>query len=147
MASTSPTGKSSPVTPSSMSSGTPPTRVAMEGNLAGHGLKSGEAEGFEFAGHQKQIGEREQFVDTLLLAEEVDALWMPRSWASHSAAERSGPSPIRSNCAGKLAHDAGKDLDHVDDALNRAEVGEVHQDGFVGRGEAAACFGALWLRP
>ena len=33
MASMSPTGKSRPLTPSSMSSGTPPTRVAMAGTL------------------------------------------------------------------------------------------------------------------
>ena len=70
----SPTSKSRPLLPSSMSSGTPPTRVAMVGTLAGHGFERGEAEAFHLAGHEHEVGERKEFVDVVLLAEEVDAI-------------------------------------------------------------------------
>ena len=42
------------------------------GNLAGHGFKSSQAEGLQLAGHQQHIGQRQQLVDALLLAQEVN---------------------------------------------------------------------------
>jgi hypothetical protein len=112
MASMSPTGKSRPLTPSSMSSGTPPTRVAMAGT-AGHGFERGEAEGLHLGGHEHEVGEREELVDVVLLAEEVDAVGDAEARARYSAAERSGPSPMSISARGHGAGDAGEDLDDV----------------------------------
>ncbi len=57
-----------------MSSGTPPTWVAMVGTRQADGFEGGEAEGFEFARHEEEVGEGQNFRDAALLAEEVDAV-------------------------------------------------------------------------
>ena len=44
------------------------------GDAAGHGFEGGEAEGLHLAGHEHEVGEREELVDVVLLAEEVDAV-------------------------------------------------------------------------
>src|SRR5207302_1997323 len=43
-----------------------------DGNFAGHGLESGEAERFKLRGKQKEISGGELFVDGILLAEKED---------------------------------------------------------------------------
>ena len=74
MPSTSPTSYSRPVSPESMSSGTPPTRVGDGRDAAGHGLQGGQAEGLHFAGHDHEVGERKEFLHVVLLADEEAAL-------------------------------------------------------------------------
>ncbi len=44
------------------------------GNAAGHGFERGEAEGLHLAGHEHEVGEGEELVDVVLLADEVDAV-------------------------------------------------------------------------
>jgi hypothetical protein len=104
------------------------------GNLAGHGFQRRQAEGLQFAGHEHQVGDRQQFVHPLLFAQEVDpvldalAVGQPlrrgavRSVAHHQQARR------------HLLRDAGKDLDHIEDALDRTEVRKMEQDLFSGIG-------------
>ena len=44
------------------------------GHAAGHGFERGEAEGFHLRRHQHEIGEWQELVDVILLAEKVDAI-------------------------------------------------------------------------
>jgi len=44
------------------------------GCLASHGFEGGEAEGLHLAGHEHEVGEGKEFVNAVLLAEEVDAV-------------------------------------------------------------------------
>ena len=55
----------------------------------------------------------------------------PPSVASRSASDRSGPSPISSSRAGISRRTRSKIPEHVGDALDRPEVGYVHEDALL----------------
>ncbi len=57
--------------------------------------------------------------------------WIPFFTASHSARERSGPSPMMQQPRGNFLLHAVEDFDHVFQPLHRPEVRQVHQDFFV----------------
>ena len=56
-----------------MSSGTPPTRVAMEGTLQAMASSAARPKDSSWLGMSKRSASGEQLVDALLLAEKVDA--------------------------------------------------------------------------
>ena len=66
--------KSRPVTPSSINSGTPPTRGRNGRHPAGHRFQRRQPERLQLARHDHQVGHRQQFVHALLLAQELDAV-------------------------------------------------------------------------
>ena len=102
------------------------------GNLAGHGFKGGEAEGFERAGHDHEIGQGKKLVYAILLAEEMNSfidfevVRQPlRGGAIRTVADQD---QLRWNFARHLR----EYLNHVDDAFDGTEIRQVDQDGFVG---------------
>jgi hypothetical protein len=144
MASTSPTLNSRPVTPSSISSGTPPTRVAMEGTLQAMASSAARPKDSNSLGIRSKVGEREQLVDALLLAEEVDFVLDMQVAGEPLGGRALGAVANQDQLAAGFAHDLGEDLHHVGDALDGAEIGEVDQDASSG---AARRLRASAVRP
>ena len=105
------------------------------GNLAGHGLKRGQAEGFKLAGHHHQVGQRKKLVDAILLAQEMDAVLDAEVVRQPLGGGAVGPVADQDQLRGNFARHLREDLDHVDDALDGPEVRQVNQDGFVGAGK------------
>ena len=70
----SPTSLRKPVSPSLMTSGMPPIRVAMTGSLAGLGLESGKAERFQFGRQEKNVGNAKVIGDVCLFADKHDVV-------------------------------------------------------------------------
>ncbi len=113
------------------------------GDAAGHGFESGEAEGFHLAGHEHQVGEREELVDVVLLADEVDAVLnvvFAREIFGDAAV---GAVADEHEAGGHGFGDAGEDLDDVLNALDGAEVGEVDEEALV----RVRRSGGAWRRP
>ena len=113
------------------------------GDAGGHGFEGGEAEGLHLGGHEHEIGEREELEDVVLLAEEVDAV-LDVVLACEVLGEGAvGAVADEHEAGGELAGDAGEDFDHVADALDGAEVGEMDEEAFGGGGELRAHGGVL----
>src|SRR6266853_412283 len=100
-----------------------------DADFAGHGFEGGEAEGFELRGKQKKIGGGELFVDVILLAEEENVLL-----EFFLADEIFGGAAVRAvadedELGGHFGADDGENLDDVGEALDGAEIREVHEEG------------------
>ena len=108
------------------------------GDGAGHGFEGGEAEGFHFGGEEHEVGEGEELVDVVLLAEEVDAGVDAEAKGELLGGGAVGTVADEEELGGHGAGDAGEDFDHVGDALDGAEVGEMDEELFVWLGEAGA---------
>src|SRR5258707_9826391 len=108
------------------------------GDAAGHRFERGEAEGLHLAGHQHQVCEREQLVDVVLLAYEVDAV-LHVVWAREIFGDAAVGTVADQHQACRHGFgDAAEDLDNILNALDGAEVGEVDEQALVGFGEARA---------
>src|SRR6266481_7782565 len=102
-----------------------------DGDFAGHGFEGGESEGFELRGKQKKIGGGELFVDVVLFAEEENVFLeffladqVFRGAAIWAVADED-------ELGGHFGTDNGENLYGVGEALDGAEIGEVHEDGFA----------------
>ncbi len=115
-----------------MSSGTPPTSGGDGRDAAGHGFEGGEAEGLHLGGHEHEVGEGEELVDVVLLAEEVDAVGDAEVRGEVLGGGAVGAVADEHEAGGHGGGDAGEDFDDVGDALDGAEVGEVDEEFFVG---------------
>ncbi len=102
------------------------------GDGAGHGFEGGEAEGLHFGGEEHEVGEGEELVDVVLLAEEVDAGVDAEAEGELLGGGAVGAVADEQEPGGHGAGDAGEDFDDVGDALDGAEVGEVDEEFFVG---------------
>src|SRR6266478_522902 len=101
------------------------------GDFAGHGFEGGKAEGFELGGEQEKIGGGQFFVDGILFAKEEDVFL--KFFLAH---EIFGGAAIRAvadedELGGHFSADDGENFDGVCEALDRAEIREVHEDGFA----------------
>src|ERR1700679_3419285 len=147
--STSPTSKSRPLAcpplgpsllvPSSISSGTPPTRVAMAGTQQAMASSAARPKDSSSEGMSMRSERARSSLTFSCLPTKSTRSATPRRMARNSAAGRAGPSPIMSGRAGGGA--AGEGLDDVEDALDRGEVGEMDEQAFAGLGEARALLG------
>ena len=108
------------------------------GDTACHGFECGESEGFHLAGEEHEVGEREEFVDVVLFAEEVDAVLNAVGDGEMLCDGAVGAVADEQESSGHGLGDAGEDFDHVGDALDGAEVGEVDEEALVGLGVAGA---------
>jgi hypothetical protein len=108
------------------------------GDAAGHGFESGEAEGLHLRGHEHEVGEGEELVDVVLLAEEVDAVLDVEGSGEEFSGWAVGAVADEHEASGHGAGDSGEDFDDVGDALYGAEVGEVDEEFFVRGGVAGA---------
>ena len=108
------------------------------GDAAGHGFEGGEAEGLHLGGHEHEVGAGEELVDVVLLAEEVDAVLDLVAAGEVLGGAAVGAVADEHEAGGHGLGDASEDLDHVCNALDRAEVGEVDEELFVRCGEAGA---------
>src|SRR5882724_1473129 len=102
-----------------------------DGNFTRHGFQGGEAEGFELRGKKEEIGGGEFLVDVVLLAKEENVLL-----DFFLADEVFGGAAVRAvadkdELGGHFGADEGKNFDGVGEALDGAEIGEVHEDGFT----------------
>src|SRR5258708_22369888 len=107
-------------------------------DAAGHRFERGETEGLHLAGHQHQVCEREQLVDIVLLAYEVDAVLhvvLARKIFGDAAV---GTVADQHQACRHCLGDAAEDLDNILNALDGAEVGEVDEQTLVGFGKARA---------
>ncbi len=108
------------------------------GDAAGHGFEGGEAEGLHLAGHEHEVGEGEELVDVVLLAEEVDAVLDVVVAGEMFGGAAVGAVADEHKARGHGVGDAGEDFDDILNALDGAEVGEVDEEALVGFGEARA---------
>ena len=108
------------------------------GDAAGHGFERGETEGLHLAGHQHEVGEREELVDVVLLADEVDAVLHVVFAGEIFGDAAVGAVADEHEARGHGFGDAGEDLDDVLNAFDGAEVGEVDEEALVRFGEAGA---------
>ena len=106
------------------------------GDAAGHGFERGEAEGLHLAGHKHEVGEREELVDVVLLADEVDAVLHVVLAGEIFGDAAVGAVADEHEARGHGLGDAGEDFDDILNALDGAEVGEVDEESLVGLGEA-----------
>src|SRR6185437_4472436 len=106
------------------------------GNAAGHGFESGQAEGLHLAGHQHQVGQRKEFVDVVLLADEVNAVLDPELESEILGGAAVGAIADEHKPRGHSGSNAGEDFDDVLNALDRSEVGEMNEEALVRSGEA-----------
>jgi len=108
------------------------------GDAAGHGFEGGEAERLHLAGHQHEVGEGEELVDVVLLAEEVDAVLNAVADGEVLGLGAVGAVADEEQAGGDDGGDAGEGLDDIQNALDGAEVREMDEEFFVGQGEAGA---------
>ena len=104
------------------------------GDGAGHGFEGGEAEGLHFGGEEHEVGQGEELVDVVLLAEEVDAGVDAELEGELLGGGAVGAVADEHEAGGHVGGDAGEDLDDVGDALDGAEVGKVDEELFFGFG-------------
>ena len=83
-----------------MTSGMPPDAGGDRHDLAGHRFQRGQSEGFQFAGQQHHVGDRELLLNAVLLAEEEHVVVNAFLHGQPLGRERSGPSPINSSFDG-----------------------------------------------
>ena len=105
------------------------------GNLARHRLQSRQAKGLQFAGHQHQVGQREQLVDPLLLAQEANVALNSQVVRQPLGRRALRPVAHQHQPRRNLARHLRKDLHHVHHPFDRPEVGEMHQNCLAGRGQ------------
>src|SRR6185312_6743190 len=101
------------------------------GNAARHGFERGKAEGLHLAGHEHQIGKREEFVDVVLLADEVNAILYIKLQREVLGGAAVGTIADQHQPHGHGSGDAGKDLHDILNALDGAEVGEMDEKPLV----------------
>src|ERR1700677_2334260 len=111
------------------------------GNAAGHGFECGPPEGFHLRGHEHEVGEGEELVHVLLLADEVDAIADAKPHSEELGCRALGPVADHKQACRKCARDAGERLDDVEDAPDGAEVREVYEEALARPGKAWALFG------
>ena len=92
------------------------------GNFAGHGFKGGESEGLERAGHDHQVGQRQQLVYAVLLAEEVNPVIDFEIVRQPFSGGAIGAIADEDQLSRNFAHHLCEDLYHIDDALDGTEV-------------------------
>src|SRR5882672_8352018 len=102
-----------------------------DGDFAGHGFESGEAEGFELRRKQKEIGGGEFFVDVVLFAQKKNVFLQ-----AILADEEFGGAAVRAvadenELGGHFGADEGEDFHDVREALHGAKIRKMHQDGFA----------------
>ena len=102
-----------------------------DGDFAGHGFESGEAERLELGRKKEKISGGELFVDIVLLAEEED-VFLEAVFAD----EEFGGTAVRAvtdenKLGGHFGANEREDFDGVSDALDGAEIRKMHEDGFA----------------
>ena len=126
IASTSPTGQRKPVSPSSTTSGRPPTREAITGTPQDIASSAARPKLSVSLGSRKRSASRRTPGRSTRSPRNCDVGRRGRARAPGRDAWRSGPSPTRRK-AGRAARRAGaRRRDDVVDALERAEVRDVH---------------------
>src|SRR5260370_2610822 len=101
------------------------------GDLAGHGFKGGESEGFELGGKQEKIGGGKFFVDRILFAKEED-IFLEAMFADEVFGGATiGTVADEDELGGHFSPDEGEDFHDVGEALDGSEIGKVHEDGFA----------------
>lgn len=113
------------------------------GDTTGHCFEGGEAEGLHLAGHEHQVGEREEFVDIVLLAEEMNLVADTETVSEVFGGRAVGAVTDEHETGGKRVGDAAEDFDDIGDALNRAEVREMDEETLTGFGIAGTHGGDL----
>jgi len=107
---------------------------ADDGNFAGHGFESGEAEGLELRRKKEKVGGGKLFVDGVLLAKEEHVFLEFFLADEIFGGAAVGAVADEDELGGHFGANESEDFDGVGEAFDRAEVREVHQDGFaVGR--------------
>src|ERR1700693_165510 len=101
------------------------------GDFAGHGFKRGQAERFELRGEQEEIGGGELLVDGVLLTEEehvfLHLLFADEIFGGAAVGAIANQDELR----GHFGAQQRKNLHTIRDALHRAEIREVHEDGLA----------------
>src|SRR5438876_58394 len=110
---------------------TPKRPTFLSPTFTSHGFKSREAKRFELRRKQKKVGGGELFVDSVLFAKKED-VFLEAALAN----DVFGGAAVRAiadedELRGHFGADNGENLHGVGKALDRAEIGEVHEDGFA----------------
>ncbi len=99
-------------------------------DATGHGFECGQPEGLHLAGHEHEVGEGEELVDVVLLADKVDAVLNTVAAGEIFGSGAIGAVADEEQAGGHGFGDAGEDLDDIVDALDGAEVGEMDEKLF-----------------
>ena len=111
-------------------------------HAAGHGFKRRKAEGLEFAGHQHQVGERQDVAHARQLAEEMNAVLDALPLGDPLGLRAVGSITDQQQPCWNLVGDAGKDFDNIDGAFYRPEVRKMDENLLAGFGKLGAAGGA-----
>ena len=104
-------------------------------DAAGHGFECCKAEGLHLAGHEHEVGKGEEFVDVVLLADEVDAILNFVVQGELLCSTAVGAVSDEHETCGKRASDAGEDFDDISHSLDGTEVREVNEKMLIGCSE------------
>src|SRR5215813_1789571 len=128
---TSPTSARNPVLPCSITSGTPPTAVPTAGTSQAMASRAARPKDSISLGTSIRSAIESFSLTRSTLPRNSTFLRSPFLLTSHSARERSGPSPMQQPRWNPLLHPV-ENLDDVANALHGPEIGNVDQDALVG---------------
>ncbi len=128
MPSTSSGAWRNPVTPCSTTSGSPPTRDAIDRNAARHRLERREAEALLGGRQEEQVRDGQERRDRILLAERVHAIRDAELPRQIECVAQVRPVADEQEPRRHQGGDAREDIDHRPHALHRPEIGDVHDE-------------------
>ncbi len=104
------------------------------GESTTHGFEGCEAEAFGFGRHEHQVALLEILDDIFAFSEEADAILESALFDLFGCVAAFGAFADQEQAGGKGLIDGGEGVDHVGDAFDGAEVGDVSEDGCVVEG-------------